>query len=116
MLLSNEAIIDDLDTQLGYLKSKKDFLDDLRLKLPSDDLMKYYASFMYSRSLQDLIFEKNANVSKERERLQEMLIEDKEDIDGMTRKCREAIDEFQNIGLQTFEELEASITKDSVKD
>ena len=116
MLMSNEAIIDDLDTQLGQLRSRKDFLDDLRLKLPSDDMMKYYASFMYSRSLQDLIFEKNANISRERERLQVKLIEDKEDIDGMTKVCREAIDEFQNIGLQTFEELEASITKDSAKD
>ena len=34
----------------------------------------------------------------------------------MTRKNQSALDEFQHIGLQTFEELEASVTKDSPKE
>ena len=45
-----------------------------------------------------------------------MLIKEQEDIEEMTRKNQTALDDFQHIGLQTFEELEASVTKDSPKE
>ena len=48
MLLRDETIKADLDEQLEVVKSKKEFLDKLSLKLASDDLMKFFSSFMKS--------------------------------------------------------------------
>ena len=58
----------------------------------NEDLEKFFSSFMYSSKLEDLIEEKVTKIPKERERLGEMLIGDKQAIETMIERSREDID------------------------
>jgi len=47
MLAKNEHIIDELESEFGELRNEKDFIDDLSLKLPEGDFMKYLSLYCY---------------------------------------------------------------------
>jgi len=78
--------------------------------------MEYLSLFTYSRELKKLILDKNANLDEERRRLQDLLADDILEIEGTAQKGEEDTACFQTTGLQTYEELEATITRDSPKD
>jgi hypothetical protein len=63
MMFKNSDIIEDLEAQLDILKNKKNFLDEERIKLPSEGFMRYLNLFLQPQHLRDLIEDKFSNLS-----------------------------------------------------
>ena len=116
VLQVNSRLIDDLDEELGGVRDQKDFLDSLRLRLPSPDFMDFFSLFASSRGLKELVVEKNRELPKARERLLSLLDEEVREIEESAQACKDEVDRFQEEGLQSFAEFEATLTKDSPKE
>jgi len=57
-LTRKEQIIDDLEAEFGELQTEKDFIDDVGLKLPSEEFMKYLSLYLYPNLLRATLKEK----------------------------------------------------------
>ena len=78
--------------------------------------MKFLRLYPYSCTLRDSVADKILHMAEKKARLQEMLEDDEEEIEKLLSLVKEGLDRYKKIGLQTVEQLYASIQKDTPKD
>jgi hypothetical protein len=92
MLAKNDYILDDLETELLGLQGEKEFVDNCKLKLPSDVFMNYLSLYLYPSRIRGLLESKLTNVAEEKKRLAQLLSTDIEQVNHRVEVCQHSID------------------------
>jgi hypothetical protein len=94
-----EDLLEDLENQLEELKVRKNFIDDLYLKLPNADYERYLQLFYFPSKLRMLLVKRKFSLESERETLSSQMQEEKDRVLKAIIGYRECFEFFKNVGL-----------------
>ena len=93
--------MDDLESQLDELKVRKNFIDELFLKLENSDYERYLHLFYFPSKLRILLIKRKFSLESEREFLSGQMQEEKDRVLKAIISYRECFEFFKNVGLYT---------------
>jgi hypothetical protein len=94
-----EDLLEDLETQLEELKSRKNFIDELALPLVSSDFEKLLHLLSFPMRLRILLVKRKFSLENEREVLSSQMAEEKDKVLKAIMTFRESFEFFKKVGL-----------------
>ena len=94
-----DDLLDELENFLDVIKTRKDFIDTLQLRLLDSDFEKYLKLFSYPNRLRTLLIKRKQSLENERTRLSEQMNREKEKIISEINSFKDNLDFLKNIGL-----------------
>ena len=94
-----EDLLEELETQLEELKSRKNFIDDLSIALISSDYEKFLHLFSFPMRLRILLVKRKFSLENEREILSSQMAEEKDRVLKAIMTFRESFEFFKKVGM-----------------
>jgi|LauGreDrversion4_2_1035121.scaffolds.fasta_scaffold18480_2 hypothetical protein len=94
-----DELLDDLEHQMEELKTRKNFIDDLYLRLIDSDYEKYLKLFSFPSRLKILLVKRKFSLESEKDVLSAQMAEEKERVLKAIIHYRECFEYFKKVGL-----------------
>ena len=94
-----DELLDELETMMEDVKMRKSFIDDLSLKLESQDFEKYLHLFSFPSKLRVLLIKRKFSLENEREVLSAQMAVEKDKVLKSIITFREYFEYFKKVGL-----------------
>jgi hypothetical protein len=94
-----EQKLEELLDRISVVKTRKEFLDDLIIRLSIDDFDKFLYLLTYPKKILKILDDRRSELENERNRLSKMMDQDRKQVKSMISKYRKELDEFKEIGM-----------------
>lgn len=94
-----EQKLEELNSKLETAKQRKEFIDELYIKLNEEDFLKYLNLLTYPKNLLKFLDNKRSELENERSRLSKMMDQDRKKIKLMIIELKKELDDFKTQGM-----------------